>query len=681
VDGQPAGIPRASRWIQRLVAEIVRGRHVILHGNVHDVTIWNHQFVPVSQAVREVLTALGYGLVGSYDQVDGLTFAGEDGGARFSRLLANGSADGTGAGDDAGQPAVAQAGESPEANPGTAGGDRARRAEAARKRMASAFAPGTSEPVRYAQPRDALAAIRRGLAQKDTPTAVVLDFAELLLTDPEHNDRNDRDLLLMVKKAMMGAARVPSSPVSNQLLLVTMDLATVPTWLYHDEPFVCPVEVPLPDHRERRGYLTSEARRYYGYQQGQDYEEPLRVLTNLTEGMALSELSGLQRTSRLDRLPLQDARELVNRAVFGQREDPWQRLVGLIPQASRILGERVLGQEAAVEAVSRGLAAATLGIDFVSDPFSVEARPKGVFFFAGPTGVGKTELCRALSQLIFDDETALIRFDMSTFSEPHTAERLTGAPPGYVGHERGGELTNRVSERPFSVLLFDEIEKAHPAIFDKFLQILEDGRLTDGLGRTTYFSQTLIIFTSNLGAAGIYEKVRDRGPDGGLPSVAEIQAHFEEAVRRHFTTDLNRPELLGRLGNGVLAFDLLRPQHVDAIASKFLSQLVASSARAGITLDLDRDSILDVVRREMSKPQSMALGGRQVRNVLDRVVRDPLVDTVRRTGQRQGGYTLFVPHGEPVAVAVPSAARPRPQARPSLQPPEPSPPISHGGSL
>jgi energy-coupling factor transporter ATP-binding protein EcfA2 len=657
VDGPAAGIPRASLWIQRFVAEIARGRHVILHGNVHDVTIWKSQFVPVSQAVRDVLETFGYGLVASYDQIDGLTFAGEDGSARFTRLLESGSADGAvpSGGSSTGQPPVTQARGSTD----TATGGRADRAATARRQTAGAFESGTAEPVRYTRPRDALAAIRRGLAQTSTPIAVVVDFAELLLTDPEHNDRDDRDLLLLVKKTMMESGRVPGSSLGNQLLLVTADLANVPAWLYHEEPFVRPVEVPLPDHRERRAYLENEVPRYYGYQRGQDYEKPLRVLTNLTEGMALSELSGLRHTSKLVRVPLQDARELVNRAVFGQQEDPWQRLVGLIPQASRILGERVLGQEAAVAAVSRGLAAATLGIDFVSDPFSVEARPKGVFFFAGPTGVGKTELCRALSQLIFDDETALIRFDMSTFSEPHTAERLTGAPPGYVGHERGGELTNRVSERPFSVLLFDEIEKAHPAIFDKFLQILEDGRLTDGLGKTTYFSQTLIIFTSNLGAAGIYEKVRDEG----LPSVAEVQTHFEEAVRRHFTTELNRPELLSRLGNGVLAFDLLRPQHIDAIASKFLSQLVASSTRAGITLDLERDSILDAVRREMSRPEAMALGGRQVRNVLDRIVRDPLVDTVRETGQRQGGYTLFVPGGESVARAVPSAVRPQPQAR------------------
>ena len=126
-------------------------------------------------------------------------------------------------------------------------------------------------------------------------------------------------------------------------------------------------------------------------------------------------------------------------------------------------------------------------------------RPRGVLFFAGPTGVGKTELAKTLTQLIFGDERAYIRFDMSEFAEEHTGARLLGAPPGYIGYDAGGELTNAVREKPFSVVLFDEIEKAHPRILDKFLQILEDGRLTDGRGETAYFSEAILVFTSNLG--------------------------------------------------------------------------------------------------------------------------------------------------------------------------------------
>src|SRR5262249_28505070 len=248
----------------------------------------------------------------------------------------------------------------------------------------------------------------------------------------------------------------------------------------------------------------------------------------------------------------------MKRTLFGPRQDPWRRLGSRLAEVEPSLTARVIGQPTAVERVRGTLAAATIGIDFVADVHSAESRPKGIFFFVGPTGGGKTELARALSAFVFDDEAALARFDMSTFAEAHAAERLTGAPPGYVGHERGGELTDRVSQRPFSVLLFDEIEKAHHSIFDKFLQVLDDGRLTDALGRTVYFPETLIIFTSNLGAAESYGWL-----DGSrLPDYEEVTAHFEREVREHFTKTLGRPELLGRLGSGITVFDILRPEFI-----------------------------------------------------------------------------------------------------------------------
>jgi energy-coupling factor transporter ATP-binding protein EcfA2 len=649
----PRSGPRSSPWVRRLAAEIIRGRHVIVHGNVHDVALWNHCFMPVTQVLGEILAAVGFELIGRYDQLDGLTFASQDDSRRFATLLSESTASSADARGTDRATSMPVAEDTPEATAGGApAGSRAARASAARRQMADSLAASAAGPVLYQQPRDALAAIRRGLAQPRIPIAFIVDFADLLLLNPEHTDRDDHDLLLMAKKAMMESACAGDSLVGNQFMLMTSDLAAIPSWLYRGEPFIRAVEVALPSYEERQAYLTAEAPRYFASREHQDNTAPVRVLANLTEGMTLAELSGLQRTSQLERLPLANARELVNRAMFGQRKDPWARLAERVPQAAKTLKSRVIGQDVAVEQVSRGLAAATLGIDFVADPFSVEARPKGVFFFAGPTGVGKTELCRALSELIFDAETALVRFDMSTFAQEHAAERLTGAPPGYVGHERGGELTNRVSAQPFSVLLFDEIEKAHPATFDKFLQILEDGRLTDGLGQTTYFSQTLIIFTSNLGASGIYELIRDRGPGQELPTPEEVAAHFDEAVRQHFTTQLNRPELLGRIGNGVLAFDIVRPAYLDEVASKFLDQLVASSARKGITLELAHDSILDVVRREMARAESLALGYREVRNVLDRVVRDPLIDAVRFSGHRSS-YSLHVPEGQAVAVVAP----------------------------
>lgn len=641
-DGRRAG-RWVSPWVRQFVAEIARSRHVILHGNIHDMVRWQGGFVPLSTALGSILSALSYDLVGRYDQVDGLVFDGEHGHRRFAELID--------APTPEADPADRPPQEQPVDPPDAADDSRGARARELQRRMRSNLREGAAEAPRYRQPSEALAAVRRGLAQESRPVAFILDFAELLLLDPAHHDRQDRDLLLLTKKMMLESGRAAGAQVHNLLVVVVPDLASVPPWLHRDEPFVRAVEVPLPSYRERQGYLATIAGGFYGHG-GAGQEETaaaVRTLANLTDGMALAELNGLAQTSRVEKVPLSEPRELIKRALFGQQDDPWVRLVDRVPHAERQLGERVIGQHTAVRAVSRALAAGTLNVDFVSDPYSVEARPKGVFFFAGPTGVGKTELARALSEMIFEDETALTRFDMSTFAMEHAAERFTGAPPGYVGHERGGELTNRVMSRPFSVLLFDEIEKSHESVFDKFLQILEDGRLTDGLGRTAYFSQSLIIFTSNLGATPLYSLLQK----GELPSYEEVSELFQHEVSEHFATTLKRPELLGRIGNGVLAFDVLRPENIPAITAKFLRQITASAARAGIDLELDQESITAGVARQMRNPRSLALGGREIRNILDRSVRAPLIDCVVATGRRTGRFHVELPQDRSVAVVSP----------------------------
>lgn len=222
-------------------------------------------------------------------------------------------------------------------------------------------------------------------------------------------------------------------------------------------------------------------------------------------------------------------------------------------------------------------------------------RPRGAFFFVGPTGVGKTELSKAIAELIFGDDKALIRFDMSEYSEEHQQARLIGAPPGYVGFDQGGQLTNAIIEHPFSVVLFDEIEKAHGRILDKFLQILDDGRLTDGMGRTVYFSEAIIIFTSNIGTAPtLGVSPRSQSPGVSLPSLGsstpsdayknlanlpydKLCDNFREEVKDFFVNRLGRPEILNRIGEeNILVFRFLTQ---DDIKGQIVDQQIAALSR------------------------------------------------------------------------------------------------------
>jgi ATP-dependent Clp protease ATP-binding subunit ClpB len=284
------------------------------------------------------------------------------------------------------------------------------------------------------------------------------------------------------------------------------------------------------------------------------------------------------------------------------------------------LHERVIGQDEAVTAVAEAVIRARSGL---KDP----NRPIGSFIFLGPTGVGKTELARALAQFLFDDERAMIRIDMSEYQEKHTVARLIGAPPGYVGFEEGGQLTEAVRRRPYSVVLFDEIEKAHHDVFNVMLQVLDDGRLTDGQGRTVDFRNTIVIMTSNIGSARILEY---RGAFAGEGYERVKEAVLEE-MRHHF-----RPEFLNRVDE-VIVFHALGEEHLKQIVEIQLERLRARLADRHITLKLTDAARLNLVRTGFDPHY----GARPLKRAIQKNVETPLGRMILK-GEVRDGQQLVV---------------------------------------
>jgi ATP-dependent Clp protease ATP-binding subunit ClpB len=269
-----------------------------------------------------------------------------------------------------------------------------------------------------------------------------------------------------------------------------------------------------------------------------------------------------------------------------------------------VLGRRVVGQAEAVRAVSTAVRRARAGLQ---DP----NRPIGSFMFLGPTGVGKTELTRALAAFLFDDEHAMVRIDMSEYMEKHSVARLIGAPPGYVGYEEGGALTEAVRRRPYQVVLFDEIEKAHSDVFNVLLQVLDDGRLTDGQGRTVDFRNTLIILTSNQGA----EYLVSLGEDQDVGAVRDL---VMASVRAHF-----RPEFLNRLDESIL-FHRLKRENMAAIVDIQIERLQRLLADRMITVKLD-----DKARRWLAeRGYDPAYGARPLKRVIQKNLQDNLAEEI-----------------------------------------------------
>ncbi len=275
------------------------------------------------------------------------------------------------------------------------------------------------------------------------------------------------------------------------------------------------------------------------------------------------------------------------------------------------LHKRIVGQNDAVRAVSQSIRRTRAGL---KDP----KRPSGSFIFLGPSGVGKTETAKTLAEFLFGDEDSLIQLDMSEYMEKHTVSRLVGSPPGYVGYDEGGQLTEAVRRKPFSVVLFDEIEKAHPDVFNALLQILEDGRLTDAQGRTVDFKNTVIIMTSNLGTADLRKASIGFGKADEAVTYEKMKERVTEELKRHF-----RPEFLNRIDE-VIVFNELSQDEVTEIVDLLIRRLQGQLESQGLGLELTHEAKVLLAKRGYDP----SLGARPLRRAIQRMVEDPLSEKI-----------------------------------------------------
>jgi ATP-dependent Clp protease ATP-binding subunit ClpB len=543
------------------------------------------RLVPLPEVLAEVLTRAGYACLLMFDQVHGLW------------LHDNGDGD-----PEAAEQAARQLLEGPPTRPGLSW-------EAVSK-ILDAVARPTAE-VR---------------------AAIVIDYASRIARGPQDPGDAERDFFVSCLKLSRTATplRVAGPrprPLYNPVIWLADRPGDLPAWLAGGNDMIREISVPGPHLGDRQATSRLLAHAFGITDPDADpaTAQQCDAFARDADGLTLQSMIEVTRLAKDRGLDLARLPDAVRTYKLGVIDNPWRRehLRKRIADGQERVSARVVGQPQAVTKTLDILKRAALGLSG-AQAVSAGGRPRGVLFFAGPTGTGKTELAKAITSLVFDSEGSYLRFDMSEFAAEHAGDRLIGAPPGYIGFEAGGELTNAIREDPFRVILFDEIEKAHPRILDKFLQVLEDGRLTDGRGNTVHFSESVLIFTSNLGMSDVKP-----GTD-----YAELEPQVRSAISSYFTVKLNRPELLNRFGDNIVIFNFIGPGAARQIFALQLDNICRRvAAEHGVPLSVgDKvfDTLLDWCTSDLGK------GGRGIGMALESCFINPLARALFDAGFEPG---------------------------------------------